>query len=188
LRKPPFVALALAAALALTGSACDETTGPDFGPVPEEPTEVTVFGFERSSVRDPSAFDATVPSTARPDQTAEWDFLVDVPQEGPAELRPRNAVIGDDSDAGLQTSDRAFGEIDRAPEGGYTTDAPVTVDEGDVVVGRSRQDPSFSLNCSHFFKLEVVSVDRDAGTLTFRHLVNPACEERNLVPGSSNRD
>lgn len=188
LRKPPVLVLALAAALALAGSACEETTGPEFGPVPEEPTEVTVFGFERSSVRDPSAFDATGPRTARPDQTTEWDFLVDVPQEGPAELRPRNAVVGDGSESGLQASDRAFEEIDEAPEGGYTTDAPLAVEEGDVVVGRSRQDPSFALNCSHFFKLEIVSVDRAGGTLTFRHLINPACEDRNLVPGSSTQD
>lgn len=190
MRKPPTAALALAAALAVAGSACEDTTGPDFGPVPEEPTEVTLFGLEQSSVRDPSAFDATAPRTARPDQTTEWDFLVDVPQEGPAELRPRNAVVEDGSEAGLQASDRAFDEIDQAPEDGYATDAALAVEEGDVVVGRSRQDPSFNLNCLHFFKLEIVTVDREAGTLTFRHLINPACgsQSRSLVPGASTRD
>lgn len=188
LRTSLFVGLALLAGLALAVSACEETTGPGFGPVPEEPGQATVFDFGRSPVRDPSAFDAVRTRAARPDQTTDWDFLVAVPEDGPAELRPRNAVVEDGSDAGLQISELAFDDVDEAPEGGYTTDAPVTVAEDDVLVGRSRQDPAFGINCRHFFKLEVTSVDAAAGTLTLRHLTNPACERRNLVPGSSNRD
>lgn len=189
MRKLSHAAPVLAVVLALAWTACEETTGPGFGPVPEEPGEVTVVDFEDSQVRDPSAFDAVGGVRARPDQTPEWDFVFAVRGDGTAELRPRGAVVEESSAAGLQSVDRSFDAVDRAPEGGYSTGSPVAVEEGDVLAGRSRQDPNFpGIRCHHFFKLEVLSVDTGAGTIDLRHLINPACERRNLVPGSSNQD
>lgn len=170
-------------------SACGDATGPGFGPVPEEPGEATLFDFDDGSLRQPSAFDATTGGEVRTDQSSGWDFLFELRDDGTAVLRPRNAVLGGDAASGLQVLDRAFDQVDEAPEGGYRTGQAVTVQEGDVLVGRSRQDPSFpGIGCRHFFKMEVTTVDEGAGTLTFRHLINPACERRNLVPGSSNRE
>lgn len=167
-------------------SACGETTGPSFGPVPEEPGEATLHDFGSASLRDPPAFDAVTASRVRPSQSTGWDFLFAIRDDGTPELRPRNAVVEGSSEAGLQKLDRSFSEVREAPEQGYVTESGVPVQEGDVLVGRSRQDPGFAITCHHFFKLRVVSIDPGAGTLTFEHLINPACGRRNLVPGSSN--
>lgn len=185
MRKPFVLVLVLAAAVSAV-SACDDVTGPSFGPVPDEPGEVTLSDFEGSPVRDPSAFDAVSATAVRPDQTQEWDFVFALRDDGTPELRPKAAVVDEGSDAGLQTVDRGFTDVSEAPEQGYVTAAPVVVQEGTVLVGRTRQDPNFVITCPHFFKLEVVSVDDAAGTVTLEHLINPACDRRNLVPGSSN--
>jgi hypothetical protein len=165
---------------------CGDSTGPQFAPVPETPGEVTLFDFEGSGLTEPSAFDAVDGRAVRTDQTSGWDFLFVVPGSGEAEFRPRNAVLAEDVDAGIQKVDRAFDDIAEAPESGYVTDEPVTVAEGDVLVGRSRQDPSFRITCEHFFKLEVTELDTGAGTVTLRHIINPACGRRNLTAGSPN--
>lgn len=186
MRKTSILPLAALAAVAL--QACDATTGPGFRDVPEEPSETTIFDFRSSSVRDPSAFDIVSAGAVRTDQSAGWDFLFALQADGTAQLRPRNQVLGGGAASGVQPLESAFGDLDEAPEGGYVTGSAVAVEEGDVLAGRSRQDPNFGIGCRHFMKMEVLSVDRDAGTITFRHLVNPACERRNLVPGSSNRE
>lgn len=183
---PPFPLL-LAVVVAVA-AACGDATGPGFGPVPEEPGESTVFDFRTSSVRDPSAFDAIAGGPARTDQSSQWDYIFAVREDGTAELRPRAAVLDERSDAGLQTLDRSFSDVVRVPEEGYVTEAPVEVEEGMVLAGRSRQDPGFGIRCPHFLKLEVLELDRSDGTITLRHLVNPACGRRNVAPGSSNRD
>lgn len=159
-----------------------ESTGPTLRGVPEEPTEVTVFDFRSSSVRVPSAFDITSGRTVRVDQDAGWDFLFAVRDDGTPELRPRSQVIDGDAESGLQAVERNFEALDEAPEGGYATTSAVAVEEGDVLAGRSRNDP-----CRQFMKLEVLSVDPAEGTLTFRHLINLDCGFRNLVAGSSNQ-
>lgn len=184
--KPALLTLGLAAGLCAL-SACEGTTGPNFAPVPEEPGEATLAAFASSPVREPSAFDAVTTAEVRPDQTPEWDFVFALDGGGTAELRPRSAVIEEPSQAGLQAVERSFSELTKAPRSGYTADAPVVVEEGAVLVGRSRQDPSFGINCPHFFKVEILTLDLSEGTVTFRHLVNPACNRRNLVPGSSNQ-
>jgi hypothetical protein len=186
LRKTSILPLAVLAAATLL--ACDDTTGPGFRDVPEEASETTIFDFRSSSVRDPSAFDIVGVGPVRTDQSAGWDFLFALQPDGTAQLRPRNQVLGGGAASGLQPVESEFGDLDEAPEGGYVTGSVVAVEEGDVLAGRSRQDPSFGIGCRHFMKMEVLTVDRDAGTITFRHLVNPACDRRNLVPGSSNRD
>ena len=186
LRKTSILPLAVVAAVTLL--ACDDTTGPGFGDVPEEPSETTIFDFRSSSVRDPSAFDIVEGRPVRTDQSTGWDFLFALQTDGTARLRPRNQVLGSGAASGLQPVQSSFEDLDEAPEGGYVTGSAVAVEEGDVLAGRSRQDPSFGIGWQHFMKMEVLTVDRDAGTLTFRHLINPACDRRNLVPGSSNRD
>lgn len=177
LRKISILPLAVIAAVAL--QACFDSTGPNLRDVPEEPSEVTVFDFSSSSVRDPSAFDIVSAQTVRIDQSAGWDFLFAVGDDGTPELRPRSQVTDSETDSGLQVSETGFEALGEAPEGGYTTASAVAVEEGDVLAGRSRQAP-----CRQFMKMEVLSVSIAEGTLTFRHLVNPNCERRNLVPGT----
>lgn len=166
--------------------ACSDTTGPGFAPVPETPGEVTLFDLGSSTLGEPSAFDAVAGRVVRIDQTTGWDFLYAVNASGQAELRPRNAILGGNANAGLQKVDRTFDQVSEAPRSGYTSDEPVSVEEGDVLVGRSRQDPTFRITCEHFFKIEVASLDVGAGTMTLRHLINPACGRTVLTPGAPN--
>lgn len=178
MRKTSILALAVVTAVAL--QACFDSTAPNVPDVPEEPTEATLFDFRTSSVRDPSAFDIVAARTVRVDQSAGWDFLFAVRDDGTPELRPRSQVIDTDAESGLQVVESDFEALGEAPEGGYSTSSAVPVQEGDVLAGRSRRDP-----CRQFMKMEVLSVDAADGVLTFRHLVNPACGRRNLVAGSS---
>lgn len=172
--------LFLAVILAVVLQACFDSTSPTLRDVPEEPTEVTVFDFDDSSVRDPSAFDIVSARRVRTDQTAGWDFLFAVRDDGTPELRPRGQVTGDGAMSGLQLVQAGFEALDEAPESGYSTTSAVAVAEGDVLAGRSRSAP-----CRQFMKMEVLSVDAAEGVLTFRHLINPNCGGRNLVPGTS---
>lgn len=163
--------------------ACGSTFGLNRVPVPEQPTEATLSDFRTSGLRDASAFDVLTALPVRTDLSASWDFLYYVLPDGTAQLRPRNVVLGGSSDAGLQHSDQAFDAISQAPDGGYTTDRPVVIAKGDVLTGVSRADPGFATRCRHFFKMEIESIDATAGTVTFKTLINPNCEQRILVPG-----
>lgn len=177
----------LSAVLLLVLAGCEDPFGPNQRPLPL-PALVTTWDFEAHPLRKPSAFDMESGGTARITETSRWDFLYSVPPGESPELRPRAVVVGDSSAAGLQRVEVAFDSLTEAPEEGYVTGEPVPVDSGAVFAARSRQDDDFqSLRCRRFGKLEIVSIDRAAGTVTFRQLVNPNCEERKLsadsVPG-----
>ncbi|HKK26965.1 MAG TPA: hypothetical protein VKB18_02685 [Gemmatimonadota bacterium] len=163
--------------------ACGSTFGLNRVPVPDNPTEATLSDFRTSDVRDASAFNVLTGRTVRTDLSASWDFLYYVLPDGTAQLRPRDMVLGGSSASGLRHSDQTFDGITDAPDGGYTTDQPVVIAQGDVLTGVSRSDPGYSTRCRHFFKMEVESIDAAAGTVTFRILINPNCEQRILVPG-----
>lgn len=171
------------AAVAL-GLGCGDAFERLLGPVPEEPTEVTLVDFRTGPLTEPSAFDLIGARAVRVDQTSQWDFLYFLLAAGVAELRPFEAVTGSFSEAGLQKVSTSFEATTLAPEEGYLTDEPVAVEEGDVLVVRSRRDPAFAgLRCRRFGKLEILRVEPATATLTFRHLINPNCERRGLVPG-----
>lgn len=150
------------------------------------PSEATLWSFPDAPLRQPSGFSLKQGRAVRTDQISDWDFLAWMAEGegGEAQFRPRAVVLEDGSDAGLQRVDAGFEELEEAPEDGYVTDAPVRADSGAVYAARSRQDPDVrTLRCFRFAKLEVLSVDRKAGTVTVRHVVNPNCEDRDLTPG-----
>ena len=78
-----------------------------------------------------------------------------------------------------------FDALREAPESGYTNLEAVPVAVGDVFAVRSRRDPAFgNVRCRRFAKMEILAIDMGEGTVTFRHLRNPNCEKRTLVPGA----
>lgn len=177
-RVPVLAALAL-----LLG--CGDSFDPVVLPVPETPEEETLADFVAGDPQDPPAFDLITAIPVRVDLSPAWDFLFAIGQDGSPELRPRGMVTGVDSDAGLQPASAAFEAIEEAPQEGYERRSAVLVAEGDVLFAVSRRDPSFvSLRCRRFAKLEILGIDLEARTLTFRHLINPNCERRTLVPGA----
>lgn len=165
------------------GLACDDPFESLIQPVPEVPTQATLWDYREGPFHRPSAFDLADPRPVRVDQVAEWDFLFYVTEAGEPQLRPYATVVDVPSVAGLQRVSASFDDLQRAPAEGYRTDAPTSIAAGDVLAVVSRQRAGTSVRCRRFGKLEVLSIDPDALTVTFRHLVNPNCEARGLVPG-----
>lgn len=174
-------------ALGLLLAGCEDPFAPTLQPVPSEATETTLFDFQTSSLRDPSAFDVISRQAVRTDQSSGWDFLL-AGVEGGFELRPRSLVLDVTATSGLQRFDGGFEQLRVAPEGGYVTDDPVSVEVGAVYAARSRQNPAFAISCLRFLKFEVVSIDPEAGSLTIRHIGNPNCGRRTLIAGASGED
>ena len=177
-------AATLAAILGL--SACGNPAEPALIPIPDEAREARLVDVSTGELADPSAFDVITAEAVRTDQSSGWDFLFQVAEGGSTVLWPRGAVTGEDLDAGLKASTLTFDGLREAPEAGYTNLESVPVAVGDVFAVQSRRDPAYgSARCRRFAKLEVLEIDVDEGTISFRHLVNPNCEKRKLVPGAA---
>jgi len=169
-------------ALPFVAAACGSSNDPIILPLPSEPSEADLVNFSGDDLLDPSAFDILDALDARTDQTPGWDFVFQV---GPdtTTLRPRSDVTTDSASSGLQQVPVSFEELTQAPSDGYVTEEPVPVKVGDVLAGRSRRDPTFSVRCLRYGKFEVLAIDVVAGTVTLKHLVNPNCEQTGLLPG-----
>jgi hypothetical protein len=174
---------ALSAVIGL--AACGDPLEPVLTPVPDDPQEETLVDFSGGSLTESSAFDVISAGAVRTDQFSGWDFVFEILPTGDPVLWPRAALTDGESDAGIQPFDGTFEDLRTAPESGYTTDEPVSIGGGDVLAIQSRRDPVFaSVRCRRFAKIEVLSIDAGEGVLTLRHLVNPNCEKRTLVPGA----
>ena len=180
-RYIPAVALA-----AIVGaSACGNGTEPILIAVPDETREAELVDVSAGAIADPSAFDVITGEPVRTDQFSGWDFLFEIAEGDATVLWPRAAIVEQDLDAGLRKASVTFEQVREAPEEGYTNLEAVPVAVGDVFIMRSRRDPAFgNVRCRRHGKLEVLAIDMAEGTVSFRHLVNPNCEKRTLVPGA----
>lgn len=179
------VSLAGALALAIGVAGCGSSTGVDTLSNPDEPSEAELNDFLDQDIREASAFDILSSSPVRLDSNSRWDFLFQILGDGTAQLKPRGAVTESESDAGLRKLSTTFDETRSAPINGYQLFRAMAVAEGDVIAARSQRDAGLSIRCRRYAKIEILSIDRAAGTMMFRHLVNPNCENRNLVPGAA---
>lgn len=154
------------------------------GPVPDDPTEVELSDQRTAPLQEPSAFDMVLTRRTRVDLSVNWDFLFLITEEGEAQLQPFTFATGRFSEAGLQKMSQSFEALLLAPKTGYEESSPTTIVEGDVLVAVSRRDPALrGLRCRRFGKFEILEIDREAGVLRFRHLINPNCERLGLTPG-----
>lgn len=176
------LAVLLVGVLALPQTACDDPFGAFLSDVPLTPSEVTLFDFVTGRLEDPPAFDLVFQRLVRVDQTRNWDFLFQITDGVPA-FAPFSAATDSVTDAGLLQTSLSFEGVLEAPETGYTISDPVPVQVGDVLIGRSRADPTQFLACSRYAKLEIIELDLAAGTITFRFLGNPNCGDTVLEPG-----
>lgn len=179
---PPRAGRPATLVLLLAAVACDDPFAAFLGDVPLEPTETTLFDYETGRLEDPPAFDIARALPVRVDQTLNWDFLFRI-RGGVPELVPFSAVADTVTDSGLQAAGERFEAVLEAPEEGYTLNAPLPIRPGDVLIGRSRIDPTQFLACSRYAKLRILDVDPEAGTVTFEHLANPNCGDTVLEPG-----
>ncbi len=182
MKRLPF--RALVALLPLVG--CGNSTGPIVVPNPAEPTEVVLYDFLTGDLLDPSAFDLIFQRAVRTDVEIGWDFVVFTDLEGVPVARPRGGFLNseEEDDSGIRTMGSSFEGTVEAPETDYVQDGTVALAEGDVFVVRSRRNPSYgTVRCRYYGKFEVLAIDPEAGSITFRHLINPNCERRDLEPG-----
>lgn len=120
----------------------------------------------------------------RPGATGQWDVAVDT-RDGRIVLLPPGAlnVTGEAQVATLEGL--SLDDVTRAPSDTllYVSDRPIPVEQGDVYVVRTNRTPgSFGRSCVYYAKVEAVVIDPEGGTLTFREVTNPVCNDRDLVP------
>ncbi len=176
------VLTALLGTVVLTG--CDDKLGPRFDLTPVR--TVRVWSIDRMDIIEyPSAFDFAnekrvivhaVGSTGHWDVTAtDWD--------GGLAFAPAGAYPDLASDAGIAVMDVGFDDVEEAPRGddAYVRDQPVPVDEGDVLVVRTRRAPCGFGSAFYYAKVRITEVDPVAGSITFEYVLNPNCNDRSLV-------
>jgi len=178
--------ISAAAFLLIAGFAgCGGSTQPILIPVPDEPLESVLVDFGSGAITDPSALDVITGTAVRTDQFSGWDLIFEVAEDGTELWWPRGAITELGEDSGIQLVSRSFEDLREAPETGYVQLEPVPLAVGDVFAARSRRDPALgSIRCRRFAKIEVLAIDSEAGTVSLRHLTNPNCEKRTLVPGA----
>lgn len=116
--------------------------------------------------------------------TGSWDVAVDT-RGGEIVFLPPGA-LNVVSEAGIATLEgMSIDDVTRAPSDTllYAEDEPVPVRMGDVYVIRTnRTRGSFGRSCIYYAKVEAVTIDVAGGTLRFREVTNPVCNDRDLVP------
>ena len=169
--------------LAVTG--CSDNSGlPDPTITNVERTE-TLYALEQTPVGTASAYALEGSRQVRTDLSVDFDFAYNVEAGGQHVFLPR-ATLGIDSLAsvkpGFQASTESFEGITTAPSNGYTTDSVIAIAAGDRYVVRGRVT-CVSLGLPKYGKLEVVSFDDVARSVTFRILTDDNCGFKGLQPG-----
>jgi len=122
-----------------------------------------------------------------PSSTGRWDVALDT-DAGQLVLLPPGA-LGITSRAKIAALPGvSYEDVIQAPGDGqdnspYVEDAAVPVELGTIYVIRTNLRPgSFGSACTYYAKMEPLIVDAVGGTLTFRYVTNPICNNRDLVP------
>jgi len=180
-------ALSLAGALCIlmTATACDDD--PFSFNWTDNPDTVLLYSMARPELGLVSAYsffqglelEVEVPGVA-----GQWDVAVDT-RDGQIVLLPP-PVLGIFTEAEIATfEDTRLEDVTVAPSDSlrYVSDEPVVVEFGNVYVVKTNRSPgSFGRSCRYHSKLEAVDIDPVGGTFIFRHVTNPVCNDRDLVP------
>ncbi len=157
-----------------------------------DPTEAnlidttTVWALDGTALTDPSGFSIPERIAVRTDQTAAFDFAFNIDDTGkavflPIDLLGLGAVSG--VNPGLVETATPFDAITRAVTGdSYVFDDTVTVVVGKSYYARSRVVCT-TLAVPVYGKIEVLSIDPDERSVTFRYLVDNNCGYLGLEPG-----
>lgn len=177
--------LLLVGAAALPIVACDDDLG--LGEWTDTPDTTTIFSLSREDlIGRPSAYDFInhlLVEVESPGATGNWD--VALRHEGSQlALVPAGGFEGQVSRAGLALmTGTTFEELREAPDdtARYTT-RPVLIQPGQVYAVRTRRAPCSFSNAVRFGKLKIIDVNPELGTVTFTSIVNPFCNDRDLIP------
>lgn len=186
LQRPRWpVWIAAVTALLMGTSACNDD--PFAFNWSDRPDTVLLYSLARPELNLESGFAFLQARRVRVEAanaTGSWDVAVDT-RGGDLVFVPPGA-LGVVSTARITTFEgMALDDITEAPSDTlvYVADQVVPVRRGNVyVVKTNRATGSFGSSCVYYAKVEAVAIDVAGGTLTFRHVTNPICNNRDLVP------
>lgn len=179
---PLFCTLACAAVAAACSSNADLPDPTDLNLI----DTTTVWALDGTAITDPSGFSIPDRIAVRTDQSAAFDFAFNIDNSGkpvflPIDLLGLGAVSG--TNPGLLQTPIPFDSVRSAVTGDrYVVDDTVNIAAGDVFYARSRIVCS-ALAIPLYGKIEILSVDPDARSVTFRYLVDNNCGYLGLEPG-----
>jgi len=153
----------------------------------DRPDTVVLYSLARPEMAVPSAFNfytkQKVPVEA-PNASGNWDVALDT-RQGALVFLPPGAL-------GIQSRARVaplqgipLADVTEAPSDtlAYVGADAVPLQLGTTYVVRTAQRTgSFGTRCVYYAKVEAVSIDVAGGALTFRHVTNPVCNDRRLIP------
>ncbi|HZH41085.1 MAG TPA: hypothetical protein VFD85_08750 [Gemmatimonadales bacterium] len=185
MRVIPSVYVGATLAAAVLSGGCSSTLAPAAPTSVNTVDTVTLYAATGTPVGTPSAYNIEVdPSVARirTDTTPIFDFLFDQPGTT-SKLYPPGSLSGLSRSAALQYA-ASFDGVTTAPGAGWNDSAAFTVDSGTVVLVRSRPVTCVIGTVFNYAKLQVLSLDTIARTITFQILANANCGYRDLTPGT----
>ena len=149
---------------------------------------IQIFSISRPGlIGQPSAYDFVARVLVRvesPSAAGGWDVALR-DETGQLALVPAGGFQGQISRAGLAAIpiNTTFEELSEAPPdtASYTV-TPRIVQPGQVYAVRTRRAGCGFSTGVRFGKIKIISVDQTAGTVRFASLVNPLCNNRDLVP------
>jgi len=181
----PFAATVLLAA-ALAAGCSDPNELPDASQQNFVDT-LTIYALNGTPIQRPSAF-SVQDGAVRTDRTTGFEFAYDVAPSGERLFLPQQVLdlqVQNTVDPGILPRPGAtFDGIRRAVSNGYITEDTVSADSGLVYLVRSRL--VCSIGVSQYAKIQVLSFDDAARSVTFQVLANHNCGYRDLTPGIPN--
>jgi hypothetical protein len=184
-----LIQLSLLAAAALSAACGDSQDLPDAIDANVVDT-VSLGSLTGTPISVPSGYSLPEGRTVRTDQTSAFDFAFNLEPGGRPVLLPLAALgltPGISADPGLQKTELGFDEISEAALNDYVTDSVIAVTVGERYYVRSRAVCTALGGVPQYGKLEVLAIDPDARSLTFRILNNNNCGYRSLLPGVPDR-
>lgn len=183
----PFLRAALCC-IPLAAAACDDEFKAEWV---AHPDTVLLYSLSRPElIGKPSAYnivDGITVAVENPGVTGTWDFAV-IDQGNEMALMPAGGFTGLSSRAAVVTTNSSsLFEFEEAPSDTSlykTTATPLRT--GLVYVVRSRRESCGFGSGVRYGKLEALAIDRTAGTVQFRIIRNPYCNDRRLIPPDEN--
>ncbi len=171
-------------ALAIATAACSDSNS--LGPAtdPNIIDTVTIYALQGTPITSPSGFSVADRIAVRTDQSSAFDFAFNIDNSGQPVFLPLFVLglSGTTANPGLKATTKTFDEITLADRDNYVTQDTVAFSEGDRFMARSRVVCT-SLSVPRYGKIEVLSVDPIARSVTFRYLIDVNCGYVGLEPG-----
>lgn len=185
MRSPPLSSL-LAAGLVALAAACGDPLSLSPPVFTNRVDTVTVYAVTGTPINAPSGYLVSLRSAVRLDFYPTFDFVYHIDAAGNRSFLPFDLVVGGTrtfGNPGLQPTTTPFANIVIAEQIGYTTRDTVPALLNQVYYIRSETASSCGLGTPFYGKLEVLSFDSAARSVTFQVLANINCGYRGLEIG-----